>query len=281
MEPTRITAARTGAALALSLTLVLFWLSARALASDRRPSNEAGVALLGTRVLVSNGMLRDPDASRVAAAMSAAYDRMRADEEDPRSPVVLGPAPFSPQTPELLTYEPRTKGDVRGDLAVIFLHGYGGRFALPCWQVARAAAQSSAVTACPDVGTDGAWWSAEGERIVRDTVVALQGAGAKRIVLMGLSNGGIGATRLSARMKGAFVGLVLLSGADPNVGAAGVPTLVMHGRRDAMVSQESSRIYATRAHASFVDLPSGHFAMLLDAATVDPEIARFLRALHQ
>ncbi len=266
--------------IAVSLLLALFWFSTCAFASDRHPSNEAGVALLGTRVLVSNGMLRDPDAPRVEAAMRSAYDRMRADEEDPSSPLVLGPAPFSPDTPDLLTYTPRARGGVRSELAVIFLHGYGGRFALPCWQVARVATQSAAMTACPDVGTDGAWWSPEGERILRATVTALKAAGAKRIVLMGLSNGGIGATRLAARMKGTFVGLVLFSGADPNAGAPGMPTLVLHGRRDAMVSQESSRIYARRTTARFVDLPSGHFAMMLDAATVDPEVARFLHALN-
>lgn len=262
-------------ALSLLLAAAWLWISTCAFASDRRPSNEAGVALLGTRVLVSQGLLRDPDAPRVEPAMRIAYERMRADEDNPSSPVVLGPTSLSPSTPDLLTYVPR-RGP--GDLAVIFLHGYGGRFALPCWQVARVAAASSAITACPDVGTEGAWWSPEGERIVRATAQALKEAGAKRIVLMGLSNGGIGATRLAARMKGAFVGLVLFSGADPGVGAAGIPTLVLHGRRDAMVSQSSSRVYARAASARFVDLPSGHFAMMLDAATVDPEVDRFLRA---
>lgn len=260
-----------------SLLLAVSWLtfSTCAFASDQRPSNEAGVALMGTKVLVSQGLLRDPDAPRVEDAMRAAYERMRADEEDPSSPLVLGSAPLSADTSDLLTYVPR---GARSDLAVIFLHGYGGRFALPCWQVARVAAQRSAMTACPDVGTDGAWWSPDGERILRATVRALQATGAKRIVLMGLSNGGIGATRLAVRMKGTFVGLVLFSGADPQAGAPGVPTLVLHGRRDAMVSQASSRAYAGAAGARFVDLPSGHFAMMLDASTVDPEVDRFLRA---
>ena len=261
----------------LSLLVAWLLLSTCAFASDRRPSNEAGVALLGTRVLVSQGMLHDPDAPRVEAAMRAAYDRMRADEDDPSSPLILAPAPLSTDTQDLLVYQAR---GARSDLAVIFLHGYGGRFALPCWQVARVAAKLGATTACPDVGTDGAWWSPDGERIVRDATRALTSSGAKRVVLMGLSNGGIGATRLSTRMKGAFAGLVLFSGADPSIGASGVPTLVLHGRRDAMVSQQSSRVYARATGARFVDLPSGHFAMMLDAATVDPEVERFLRALH-
>ena len=262
-----------------ALTLLVGWLllSTGAFASDRRPSNEAGIALLGTRVLVSQGMLHDPDAPRVEAAMRAAYDRMRADEDDATSPVVLASAPLTSDTQDLLTYQPR---GARGDLAVIFLHGYGGRFALPCWQVARVAAKHGAMTACPDAGTDGAWWSSEGERTLRTTVQALKTAGAKRIVLMGLSNGGIGATRLSPKMRGTFAGLVLFSAADPSAPSSGVPTLVLHGRRDAMVSQDSSRIYARANGARFVDLPSGHFAMMLDAATVDPEVDRFLRALH-
>jgi pimeloyl-ACP methyl ester carboxylesterase len=245
-------------------------------ASPDHPSDEAALALFGTRVLVANGMLHDPDVPRVEPAMRAAYEKMRADEDDARSPFVHRIAPLASDSPDLLVYEPR---GARRDLAVIFLHGYGGRWALPCWQVARVAALEGGTTACPDGGANGEWWTAANGRIVDDTVRSLRAAGFHRIVLCGLSNGGIGGSHIAATRRGTFAGLVLVSGADTSAGEAGVPTLVLQGRRDAMVGAGVSRAYAKMAHAKYVDLPSGHFAMLLDAPTVDAELRAFFHAL--
>jgi pimeloyl-ACP methyl ester carboxylesterase len=251
--------------------------TARFAAAADHPSDEAALALLGTRVLVGNGMLRDPDAPRVEPAMRAAYEKMRADEDDATSPLVHRTTPLANDAPDLLVYEPR--GSKR-DLAVIFLHGYGGRFALPCWQIARVAAQAGATTACPDAGADGDWWTAAKGRIVDDTVRALRESGARRIVLVGLSNGGIGAAHIAAQRRGTFAGLVLVSGADTSAGGAGVPTLVLQGRRDTMFGADVARAYANATHARYVDLPSGHFAMMLDASVVDAAFATFLRGLR-
>jgi pimeloyl-ACP methyl ester carboxylesterase len=110
-------------------------------------------------------------------------------------------------------------------------------------------------------------------------VRALRESGARRIVLVGLSNGGIGAAHIAAHRRGTFVGLVLVSGADTSAGGAGVPTLVLQGRRDTMFGASASRAYANATHARYVDLPSGHFAMMLDAPVVDAAFATFLRSL--
>jgi pimeloyl-ACP methyl ester carboxylesterase len=236
------------------------------------PSSEAPVALGGTALLVAAGRIRDPDAPGLEVAMRAAYDRMRADEDDPASPVQLRTAPVAL---DLLVYEPKTPARS----AVLFLHGYGGRFALPCWQVARAVATAGFATACPSIGTEGDWWSNAGERLVRTTVEALRAAGYARIVLAGLSNGGIGASRLAARMKGTFAGLVLLSGADPAAAPPGVPVLVVHGHHDAMSSAASAHAYARAAGGKYVDLDAGHFAMLRKADDVDRAVHDFVAAL--
>jgi pimeloyl-ACP methyl ester carboxylesterase len=161
--------------------------------------------------------------------------------------------------------------------AVVFLHGSAGNFDMPCWQIARAVAVAGALTACPSTGGSGEWATPEGEATLRRTVDALRARGLARVVLMGLSNGGIGASELAPRMKGAFAGLVLFSGAAELAPTAGVPTLVLHGKRDTHVSPESSIAYAEATGARYVELDAGHFAMLVRAREVGPLVTAFVR----
>lgn len=237
-----------------------------------RPSSEAPVAIGGTQLLVATGRIHDPDAPAVEEAMRAAYARMRADEDDAASPLRVRTPPLAP---DLLVYEPTLPGTT----AVVFLHGYGGRFALPCWQVAHAVATLGVTTACPSIGTEGDWWTDAGQRVVRATVDALRAAGAQRVILVGLSNGGIGASRLAARMKGTFAGLALVSGADPAAASPGVPVLVVQGRRDAMSSAAGARMYAKRTGGRYVELDAGHFALLLRADDAERAIRDFVASL--
>jgi len=236
------------------------------------PSSEAPLAVGGTHLLVAAGRILDPDTPALESAMLAAYGRMRADEDDPASVVHVRQTPLAP---DLLVYEAKAPSRT----AVLFLHGYGGRFALPCWQIAHAVAALGAGTACPSIGVEGDWWTAAGQRGVRAAADALHAAGYERIVLAGLSNGGIGASRLAARMKGTFAAVVLISGADPGAAPPGVPVLVVHGRRDAMSSAAGARAYARKAGATYVEVDAGHFAMLLRAGQVDRAIIDFVASL--
>src|SRR5262249_44450006 len=136
--------------------------------------------------------------------------------------------------------------------AVVFLHGFGGNFTLPCWLVAQAARRAGLVTFCPSIRPAGDWWQADGEATLRRTVQIVRARGIDRIYLAGLSNGGIGASRLAPRMRGSFRGLVLISGAAADAPAPGVPALVIHGRRDAMVAVSVAARYASRTGARFV-----------------------------
>jgi len=70
------------------------------------PSSEAPVAIGGTQLLVATGRIRDPDAPGLEAAMRAGYERMRADEEDPASPLVLRSPPLAP---DLLMYDSKLR----------------------------------------------------------------------------------------------------------------------------------------------------------------------------
>lgn len=239
--------------------------------------DEQDIAVAGTRVLVGGGLLRD-DADELPAAMRAAYARMRAEEGDAPSPVLatyLGMQ--SPSEFDLVVVEPGS--ETRPGDAVVFLHGYAGNFALPCWQMARAVAPLGVLTACPSTRWIGDWWSPDGEATVRRTVEALRARGVTRIVLAGLSNGGYGASRLAPRLRSSLAGLVLISGAAPDAPPSGLPTLVVHGRRDSMASFSSATAYAARSGARVVALDAGHFSMLVRADANDAAVRAFVASV--
>ena len=247
--------------------------------------DEQDVAVAGTRVLVAGGMLQD-DAAELPSAMRAGYAKMRAEQGDAPSPVLatyLGMQ--SPAAFDLLIVEPRRPEGPHGSHegpprdAVVFLHGFAGNFALPCWQMARAVAPLGVTTACPSTRWIGDWWSAEGEATVRKTLDALHARGISRVVLAGLSNGGYGASRLAPKMRGAFAGLILISGAAPDAKAAGVPTLVLHGRRDTMADFSEATGYCARTGARLVALDAGHFSMLVRSEDNDAAVRAFVRSV--
>lgn len=234
--------------------------------------DEGDVAISGTRVLVGSGILRD-DAAALPSAMKSAYADMRKEEGDLPTPFVgtyLGLQ--RAHEFDVVLVEPPPDAP-KGDGAVIFLHGYAGNFDLPCWQVARA---SRVLTACPSTNWTGSWWTSEGQATLEQTIDILHARGAKRIVLAGLSNGGYGASRLAPRIRGKIAALVLISGADPDAGSPGVPTLVIHGVGDNMAPVSEGRAYAAKYGARFVGLNAGHFAMLVKKEESDRALRAFV-----
>ena len=225
-----------------------------------RPIDERDAAIWGARIAFASGHFRDPDTPRVVPALITSYKELAEREGDLPSPVV--PTYLGLQrggATDVLSFD--TVAGKRG--ALIFLHGFGGSFTLPCWQLAQAAANAGFVTRCPSLGPSGDWWSAEGERIVRDTIALLDREGIHQVVLAGLSNGGVGAARLAPKMRGTIHGLVLIAGATP-AGSPGVPVLVLQGARDAMMPASIARSYATAHGGTYVELNGGHFALLLE-----------------
>jgi pimeloyl-ACP methyl ester carboxylesterase len=210
---------------------------------------------LGLSALRYAGKLDDPESSALDAALGTAYAAMLADENDAASPVRIAAA--AP-----LTYVPR--GSIVA--GVVVLHGHGGAFALPCWQVARAVAVRGAATLCPSIGVDADWGSPRGEAIVRAALGELGRRGAQRLVLVGLSDGGVGATRLAPRLRADLTAVVAISGVDPAAPSPGVPTLVIQGTLDRMMSASSARTWAARVGARYLALPHGHFALLVAPA---------------
>ena len=113
---------------------------------------------------------------------------------------------------------------------------------------------------------------------MRRTIALAHARGLDRIYLAGLSNGGIGASRLAPRLRGLIHGLVLVSGAAPEAARGGVPALVVHGARDAMCPTSQARGYASRTGARFVALRGGHFGLLTHEDDYRRAITSFLVA---
>lgn len=221
---------------------------------------ESDVATTSARAVVMVGVLPSNDTKGLVPTLRASYLQMEDEEGSTPSPVVR----------TLLGLQTKTTYDVieapaalpRATDAVLFLHGYGGNFTLQCWAIAKAAKLANATTFCPSTRLSGDWWQADGPAIVTDMIAKLRARGFDRIVLAGLSNGGIGASRLAASYKKDIVGLLLISGAAPDAGPSGVPTLVFQGSRDTMMPPSHVRSYADKTGATYVELDGTHFLLL-------------------
>jgi pimeloyl-ACP methyl ester carboxylesterase len=162
--------------------------------------------------------------------------------------------------------------------AILFLHGYGGNFTLQCWLVAHAGEQIGALTVCPSTGPAGDWWSPTGAAIVQQSVRYLQQRGVERIYLAGLSNGGIGASRLAQRYQSDLAGLILISGADPQAAITNLPVLLIQGKGDERIGPDVAARYLAEVgpSARYVLLEGDHFVLLKQAERVQAVIADWI-----
>jgi pimeloyl-ACP methyl ester carboxylesterase len=240
-----------------------------------RVIDEEDPCLVGALALTRRwSFLPFAERDELVPAMHDAYVSMRASEGVTPSPVLdtfLGRQ--RPEAFDALVVEPRG-GAPKG--AVVFLHGYAGSFTLECWMMAEAARAIDALTVCPATGFDGRWWTAEGERTLRATLAYVAKRGIARPYLAGLSNGGIGASRLAPRFASSLAGLVLVSGASPDGSSAGLPTLVVQGEHDTNVSTGAVRAFAARNHATYAGFEGGHFVMMEKRAEVREAIGGWL-----
>lgn len=225
--------------------------------------DERDGTLLVARVLLLADQLPRADSREVIPAFEAAFDRLQAAEGAVPTPAVA--TYLGLQSPESFDAVVIPAEGPASDVAVVFLHGYAGNFAVYCWQMARSARAISALTVCPSVGPRGDWWSRQGEETLERTLAWLQRRGIRRVYLAGLSNGGAGASVIAERVSYSGMelqGLVLISGAWMKSPTPRVPTLLVQGRHDSMMPARTMRAYAERAGAlaTYVELDSGHFA---------------------
>ena len=237
--------------------------------------DEKDLSVNAARTIRATQFMKDPDVTLLPEAMEDAYERMRAAEGDVPSPQLATLLGLQSKD----AYDDIEIGDVaHASGALVFLHGSAGGFTLPCWEVSQAATRANLATVCPSTGWLGDWWSPQGEAIVRATVADLRARGVKHVFLAGLSNGGIGASRLLPRMPGTFEGFIAISGAAPDAPPAGIPVLALQGRNDAQVSAAVVHAYCTRSGGHYVEYDGGHFALLLHEKDAVDAMATWLSA---
>ncbi len=213
--------------------------------------------LAGARLAIGTGEVAAQHADSLPAALSEGYDRM---EE-------LGAVWTMVSAAEAGTAESLMVIEGSGEpptLGVVFLHGYGGRFAIQCWHVARTFTRANARTVCPSVGAKGQWATRRGRRAVETSIAYLKREQVNRFVLVGLSNGARGAARWAPTVEPTLAGVVLISGGDRTKPPPGVPVLGLGAAKDRMFSTQTVRRYARQAgsRGRFVSLPGSHFAFL-------------------
>lgn len=168
---------------------------------------------------------------------------------------------------------------------IVFLHGFGGQLTVYLQSLIESGLGDDFVIVAPFLDPGAQWWGAEGEAVVLDVVTRRLPAAADRdrVVLMGLSNGAIGAARLLQRpaLRPLFRGGVLLSGsAGPVTGdLGGLELLILAGRDDPRfplrgVEADAEALRAQGAGVALEVLPGDHFIVLSHA----PELAARLRA---
>ena len=222
-----------------------------------RLAAERAIVLAGAANAIRTREVPKQDSEHLVAALKQGYDRMA------RSELRISFDGLEPTGQTTTTIVEPADADAL-DVGVVFLHGYGGPFAVQCWHVAEALKRARPRTLCPSIGTKGAWWTREGRRIIEDSAAKLRDRGATRVILVGLSNGARGAAKWASRIDPPPDAVVVISGAAARPPPENTPVLALTGRRDTMFSPGAGRRYARAAAADgrYVALPGGHFAFL-------------------
>jgi pimeloyl-ACP methyl ester carboxylesterase len=237
--------------------------------------NEQDVVLFGTRLALYLGLISPAENNGLIPALAERYSELQ--EMMPLSPFLL--TYLNQQHPDMfdaVIAEPAV--DTPPKRAIVFLHGYGGNFTLECWLMSHAGERIGALTICPSIGPVGDWWSPSGEATLRQTLTYLQQRGIKRVYLGGLSNGGIGVSRLAHRFESDLAGLILISGVDPDASITGLPVLVVQGKDDEGMSRSVVERYvaAVGASSTYLLLEGDHFVLLKQVDRVQGAIADWI-----
>ena len=235
--------------------------------------NEQDVVLFGAHVGLYLGLISPAEYNGLVPALAETYSQMH--EMTPLSPFLV--TYLNQQHPSAFdVVVAEAAGDTQPKRGIIFLHGYGGNFTLQCWLMAQAGERVGAMTVCPSTRATGDWWSPQGAEILHQSLIYLQRRGVERIYLAGLSNGGLGVSRLAQRFESNLAGLILISGADPDAPITRLPVLVVHGKKDERVPAWVTEQYATATGGTSLLLEGDHFVLLKQADRVQSAIADWI-----
>ena len=238
--------------------------------------NEQDMVLFGSQIAPSIGFVSQREYQSLIPTLTQTYGEMDVEGITPLSPVLTTYLGWQqPDAFDVLIAAPSTG---KSETGILFLHGFGGNFTLQCWLIAKAANRIGAVTLCPSTDPSGQWWKQQGTAILQESLDYLHRLGVKRIYLAGLSNGGIGASRLAGRFQGDLAGLILISGADPYAEITPLPVLVIHGQSDERIPASIAGDYAeaSKPNSTYLLLDGDHFVLLKEAGKVQAAIVDWL-----
>lgn len=229
------------------------------------------------------GLLTDAELTALRSAFGSGYDDLRRFQGAHPSVNALLLGSGTPRVTELVSM-PAGRGPVG---ALVFLHGWGGQLS-PCPAALAASdlGRDYAIVA-PVLGRDAAWWTDEGERVVLRTLETLPPrVDRDRVWLIGLSNGAIGASRLSVRPQVArrVRGVVLLMGGasvELSPTQRPPPTLLVPARHDtrfpyAGIASLADELRATGADVTLRPVDGDHFVLMSHPGAVTSAIEDWL-----
>jgi pimeloyl-ACP methyl ester carboxylesterase len=222
--------------------------------------DEASLAATGVELAMQAKLIPPARAPAIGQELDAAYAELKRERGAFPTPV-MGTAAKDQGAKgfDLVLIPPL--GSERDDVAAVFLHGWGGNATLECWLAARGLGAEGLLTVCPSIGFEANWDSPDGRAVVRQTRALLAARGKRRLLLVGLSSGAVGAARLAARDPSAWAGLVCLEGAARLPPA--LPVLMVSAKADTFVSHALAlQLVKGHANAELVELEGDHFAAL-------------------
>lgn len=189
-------------------------------------------------------------------------------------------------------YVDRAAGDGEQP-AVVFLHGFGGSMQGPLWTLRAAVHAKGYALVAPSYGA-GFWDNPGGMETVDATLAWMASTGAfdmDRLVIAGLSNGGLGVSR--AAQAHPWRGVAWLSGvieADEMAGVVvtqgwEVPLLVLHGQEDDRIPQDYVDeavivLKGSGASVTYTLVPgANHFLMFTHRPALDAALGAWLDAV--
>jgi predicted esterase len=173
---------------------------------------------------------------------------------------------------------PKSPPPEHGYPVVLFLHGFGGNSQLYAGWFRDLAERFGVAAVLPSGSFAGAWWQS-GEQVA--AWAALEDAGLHhpldlgRVVVGGLSNGGVGAAKLAkgSRFKGLLAVAAYPSVADAEKGLGGKPAVFLASREDDRFPisglREAASAFRTAGSAvEVIEIPGDHLAVVKDPAVL-------------